>query len=58
MSNEFIEELRKKARELNEEDYRERIKQEYPWLKNDAINEKVFVDALTRIFNQKEGEER
>lgn len=59
MSNEFIEQLREKATENNEESaYRERLKKEYPWLTDDAVEEKVFVQKLTRMFNQNEREER
>ena len=59
MQNEFIEELRKKAGETTEEVlYKEELKQKYPWISKESLEEKFVEHTLKRMFNPKGGEER
>ena len=59
MQNEFIEELRKKAVKTTEEiSYREELKQKFPWISDDILEEKFVEHTLKRMFNPKGGEER
>lgn len=58
MQNQFIEELKKSAKKTQEDDYKERIKKEYPWINANIVEEKAFVGTLKRMFNTRGGEER
>lgn len=59
MQNEFIEELRKKTVETTEEvSYKEELKQKFPWISDDILEEKFVEHTLKRMFNPKGGEER
>ena len=58
MQNEFIEELRKKARETEEDKYRKKMKQEYPCISDENIRKQYFEDIMVKMFNPKGGEER
>ena len=58
MQNEFLEELRKKAREIEESEYRKKMKQKYPWISDENIRKKYFEDTMVKMFNPKGGEER
>ena len=61
MQNQFIEELRKKAEKTEENKetlYKENLKQEYPWISKESVEDKFVEHTLKRMFNLKEGEER
>ena len=60
MQNEFIEELRRKARQ-GEEAYKQKVKGECPWISEEALEEMAFENTLEKMFNPKDsrgGEER
>ena len=58
MQNDFIEELRKKAKTNDEISYEDSLKQEYPWISKSSVEEKFVEHTLERMFNTRRGEER
>ena len=58
MQKDFIEELRKKAKTNDEISYEYNLKQEYPWISKNSVEEKFIVHTLERMFNTRGGEER